>query len=177
MADGNVKEISKFEKIVRKISGALVYVSFATILIMLLAYVIDGGYRLIAGKSIFGLTDIVELSLVITIFIGIAYVGSIKGHINVTLGSDRFPDNAKPVVSAISSFFGLIYIGVMTWQLGARGWRQIVNPTLTTNSLQWPIGPFLLIMALGCFVLALVLISDIYQYIRQAVSQKTGNNS
>ncbi|OGO16047.1 MAG: hypothetical protein A2Z02_02710 [Chloroflexi bacterium RBG_16_48_7] len=177
MIDGKPAEKSKFAAIVDRISRGLVYVTFGTILLLLLTYTVDGVYRYISGRSIFGLMDVVEFSLVLTIFLGIAYVASIKGHINVTLATDKYQGRAKPVVNAVATLLGIIYIALMTWQLGARGWKQIMDPTLTTSSLQWPIGPFLLIMALGCFVLLLVLITDLFSDISGAFVKKPANKS
>ena len=172
MIDESIAQQSKYEKVIGKISQWIAYASFITIFLMLVGYVFDGVYRFISGKSIFGLTDIVELSLVITIFLGIAYVGTIKGHINVTLASERYKGCLKSVVDALATFLGIIYFALLTWQLGARGWKQVIDPALTTNSLQWPIGPFLLIMSFGCFLLLLVLFGDLAHELTRAFAKR-----
>jgi len=143
---------------------------------MLVTYVVDGLYRFIFGHSLFGLTDIVELSLVFTIFLGIAYVATIKGHINVNLATSKYPERVNYSVNILVTILGIIYFALMTWQLGARGWVQTLNPSLTTANFLLPIGPFLLIISLGCLMILLVLFGDLYRDIHVLIKKPVGKS-
>jgi len=177
MTDGSdVQQKSKYEIIVHKISRWMAFSSFVTIVVMLLAYTVDGLYRFIFGHSLFGLTDIVELSLVFTIFLGIAYVATIKGHINVNLATSKYPERTQYMVNVLVTILGIVYFALMTWQLGARGWAQMINPSLTTANFLLPIGPFLLIISLGCLMIILVLFGDLYRDIYTLIKRPEGKS-
>lgn len=123
-------------------------------------------------RSIKGIADVVELFMLFVVFLATASVAARKEHVTVDLATSRYPAGVQTIARCASSFGSLMIVVFMAWQLGARGWSQMLNPTRVTDTLEVPIGPFLMVASLGCSLLALVLAVDCCRYWGQAFSGK-----
>jgi TRAP-type C4-dicarboxylate transport system permease small subunit len=110
------------------------------------------------NMPITGSIDIAKLMLVVAVFFGIAYTQVEEGHVNITLLTERFPKRVQAVIDSCVYFIGLGLFSVMTWQTVLAAIDLKANGT-TTTVLPIPIYPFYFVVALGCALLSLVLLS------------------
>jgi TRAP-type C4-dicarboxylate transport system permease small subunit len=162
MSGNNINGISsQLIQAIRKVTSVVVWVSMACLLLMMFLTTGD-----VAGRYLFyypkqGAQDFTELLLVVTIFMGIPYTQLIKGHVCVGILTSRLSSYSKAILDTITSLIGAAIFAFTAWQLGKRAWVSLLNPGLyKTPTIEIPIGPFVLISAIGCVMLCLVLVLD-----------------
>jgi TRAP-type C4-dicarboxylate transport system permease small subunit len=162
----------RIEAIVHAVSRAAVKIPMVALSLMALLVGADVVGRYVFNHAIKGVMDIVELSLVFIVFLATADVAVKKSHIKIDLVTSKLSQGLQTIMNCVTSLAGLVIVALITWQTGARGWYQILHPTLYTTNLEMPLSPFLLVAALGCLLLSLVLAVDTVSYISQAWREK-----
>ena len=158
----------RIEAVIHSIAGVASKVPIMVLSLMVLLVSADVIGRYVFNNAIKGVLDIVELSLLFIVFLATADVAVKKAHIKVDLITSRLSVGVHTIMSCVTSLASLVIVVLITWQLGVRGWRQVLHPTLYTTSLEIPIAPFLLVAALGCLLLSLVLVVDSFSCLSQA---------
>ena len=162
----------RIEEVIHALSDAGSRIAAILLFLMILLIGADVIGRYVFNRSIKGTLDVVELSLLFIVFLTIANVEVRKAHIKVDLVTSRLPKGLLTIASCVTSLSSLVIVALITWQMGVRGWSQILRPTLYTPNLELPISPFLLVAALGCLLLLLVQAVDSVVYISQSWRRK-----
>lgn len=142
--------IHRVTRLARKVASILL-----SFMILLIAMDVFGRYVL--NRSIRGTVDVIEVTLVFIVFLTAPEVAARNAHIKVDLVISAFSEKIRAILFCFTSFASLIISALITWQLGMRGWSLMIRPTLTTLNLEWPLGPFYLVAALGFLLLCLEL--------------------
>lgn len=123
------------------------------------------------NKSILGTYELTELGMVVIIFLSMAITEIEKGHVHVTLFTDRLPYRARNflagIITAITTIvcFMVAYTGLLQGFYNAAG-------KVTTAVLFVPISPFYFVIAFGMFLYTIVLAINTVDYFANAFMQK-----
>jgi TRAP-type C4-dicarboxylate transport system permease small subunit len=103
--------------------------------------------------------ELVEVLMVLVIFFSLAYTALEKEHVSIDLVVSRLPRRIQAILDSFASLLGVLVLGVISWQLGARAWENMIgtNP-MHTSRLLIPYAPFLFIAALGSALFCLYLL-------------------
>ncbi len=103
-----------------------------------------------------GAYDIVSLVSSFIISFSLGYTSVQKGHIAVEFLFEKLPYRTACILSAVNELIAAVFFGVLTWQSAAYALRSMaggeVSPTI-----RFPLFPFIMGLALGCFLLSLIL--------------------
>lgn len=143
----------------------------AVLAAMMFLVVVDVTLRYCFASPIAGSYEIIELMLVMVVFLSIAYTGSQKGHIAVDMLISKVPPLAQVVIQSITSIFDLALVVLIAWQSVIRAIQWFsTNSQIVT--LPIPLFPFVLLVALGCLLFAIVLFGDFCSYLAQLIKAK-----
>jgi TRAP-type C4-dicarboxylate transport system permease small subunit len=145
------------------------------LIIMMLLVSADAVSRYVFNNSIKGVLDVVELALVFVVFLTLGEVAVRKGHVAVDLVTSQMPVAIQLMLKSITSFAGFIIVLLIAWRLGVRGWVELIDPTQYTENLEIRVAPFILVAALGSFILAIVLLIDFFNYLFLYLEKKNAN--
>jgi TRAP-type C4-dicarboxylate transport system permease small subunit len=167
-----VQELSKFKSIVLKISKGGVVVSCLSLVVMMLNSTADVFGRYFFLHPIDGTWEIVSMAFVVCGAFAIGYTQFIKGHIQINILSDRLNPRVGAFIALIGYIIGLAGSVLIAWQTWLR-MAVYFHKTLggVTVTLSIPIWPFMLILALGFFWLAIIFIIDIYDAVREVIKR------
>lgn len=126
--------------------------------------------RYFFNNPITGSSEIVELMLVTVTFLAVAYTASEKGHITITMVTSRFPQRVQAILGIFTSLLSLGLVAMIAWFSVD---RAIYLRESAHVSMVWsvPMYPFLLLVAFGCALFAIVLLANLLDYSARAVSK------
>jgi TRAP-type C4-dicarboxylate transport system permease small subunit len=119
-------------------------------------------------NPVVGSINMGALALTLIIALSLAHTQAVKGHIAVDIVFDFFPRRAKIITTFITTVLSLGILIVMAWRqwpymlraISGQEWVPIVG---------WPMWPFKGIMAVGLSLLALQLVTDVFDTFKQMI--------
>jgi TRAP-type C4-dicarboxylate transport system permease small subunit len=140
----------------------MAYVASAALIGMMLLTVADVCGRYIFSKPIKGTWELVGFMLVAAGSLGLGYCQVKKGHIRVDFLLHYFPGRIRPVIAVIAHFLGFAAFSMLCWRcvLYAQYYLSLTRGN-ATDTLHIPLFPFVLVLAVGTGMLALVLLFDL----------------
>ena len=134
----------------------LAYLGGIVLLWLMGLTVVAVAMRYVFNAPILGAQDISELSLVLVVFLALAYCGWTGGHVAVDLISMFLkPEILRWTDSLVRAISGLLFVYV-TWQTMRQG-LDALEFGEASNLVEIPHFPFILVVAFGSAVYALVL--------------------
>jgi TRAP-type C4-dicarboxylate transport system permease small subunit len=127
---------------------------------MMLLTVCDVIGRYVFNSPITGAYEVTETMMVTAVFFFIAYTQTKKGHIAVDLVVILLPRKIRMAIDIITHLMSLCILILLTWMNILR-WLELMARNEHTPIIHLPVSPFVLILALGCFVFSIELIKDI----------------
>jgi TRAP-type C4-dicarboxylate transport system permease small subunit len=98
-------------------------------------------------------------SAIVTAF-ALGYTQIYKGHIGIDLLVDRFSAMTQRILTGTSYFICMVFFAIAGWQIAR--WANVLRKTgEVTETLRIIFYPFIYAVALGCIILALVLLVDL----------------
>jgi TRAP-type transport system small permease protein len=167
MSDG----LGCLDRVLTRITRIMSAIAAMAVLCMMLLNVADICARYFLHLPIRGAHELVEFSMILAVFLGIPYVQHGKTNISVSLLTDRFPRKAKVITEGIMCILSLGIIGIMTWEAFGYFWRMWERGKETTV-LALPVAPFQFIVAVGLFVLFIVIIAELLHSISDIFERK-----
>lgn len=141
---------------IRRVNRWMHYAAGALLLGVMLVTVID-----VAGRSLFnapfgGTVELTEMAMVAIVYLGFGHAQHEDDHVSVDILYVKLRRQAQLVVTVFTALFGMVVIGLLTWNLYAFA-RTLDGGGYTTAVLKIPQGPVALIGVGGAamFVLAL----------------------
>lgn len=149
-----------FERFLR----LLAYISGVIILLLMVFTVVDVCLRYIFNAPLKSVYEFTEFVMAAIVFLGIAYTGWVGGHIAVDVFAKWLDRPAWRYVTAGLTFIGAVLFGIIAY----RAWLEtFATIDQVSNRLGWPHFPFRLTVVLGSALLALVLVIQGVQTLRQ----------
>jgi TRAP-type C4-dicarboxylate transport system permease small subunit len=135
---------------------------------MVLMIVVDITLRRFFNSPLSWSFEVIEVMLVIVVFFTVAYCCATKGHISVDLLTSRLSKKGQVILEVLGYLLGLILFAFMTWCSILSALEEMASHRVT-GILLIPIYPFILVVALGSTLLALVLLAQLINTVREAV--------
>jgi TRAP-type C4-dicarboxylate transport system permease small subunit len=167
------KVATKIEKIIHgtSVMGGRAGGILLALMVVLIAINVVGRYAF--NHPLKGDVDFIEELMVLMIFLSIAFCAAQKRHIVVAVVVTRLSELTRVVLETVTTFASLVFVGLMTWQLGARGWAMLSQPRYSAT-LNWPLAPLYFVAALGCVMLWLELVISFFSCLDRVVHRDTG---
>ncbi len=143
---------------------AIVSIGAAVLACLMFFITADVVLRYVFAKPIAGSFELVELSMMLIVFLGIAYTYVKKGHISIDLVVSVFPPRARIIADAAICFIGFAVTALMTRQIFLLAMNDMAKGQVT-STLGIPIYPARFVAALGMAVFCLALLIDFLGYL------------
>lgn len=144
------------ERPIFRFSSWLTVISAAAALGIMLLVTVDVLMRRFLNMPITGSFEISCALLVVIIFCCVAWVMTIRGHIVVTIFSNKYPQRLGHVIGTIALFLSMIVVGLICWGSILFGLEQ-ARVGEASVLLRLPVAPFVFVLAFGSALLALVI--------------------
>ncbi len=144
--------------------------------VMMLVTVIDVIGRYFFNKPITGTPELVGLLLVCAGTWGWGYCQMEKGHVSVTVLTERLPPRAQVGLRIFAYLIGLAGFSLICWRILLRTINYISIPRGgITDILKLPYWPFMLALTISSGLLALIILIDLLHSIVE-VTRKNERN-
>jgi TRAP-type transport system small permease protein len=165
-------EIAKtFVKGIHLINSALRYVCMSLLFFMMVLGTCDVMGRYLFNKPILGTFEVFEILLPAIVLLGLSYTQGNNGHVRVELFISHLSVRRQTVLSFVTNGLALFISVLILWRgyvLATGYWRM----GRTIPTIEVPMFLPQLLVPLGAFVLVLVLIVQMVQYIIQLTERK-----
>ena len=142
----------------RAVIRVITWVAAGALGFMVSIIVINVVGRYLLQRPLMGTVEIVQMVLVMTVFLSVAYTEVREAHIAFNEVVIRFPRRAQAIVMGVVSFVAGAYFVLMAWQEVVLSVGYIVPTISGTDVLHIPVFPFMFIIALGAMLLGLELL-------------------
>jgi TRAP-type C4-dicarboxylate transport system permease small subunit len=167
-----------WEKTERKLVRYPIYITWVTLVIVILIVVIDVSGRYFFNRPLPATTEMSELLLPYIIFPSLAYALAAGSHIRVTLVTDRFPERGQLWCDILAYTIGAVLLGIMTyfgWRLFWQSW-VIKEEMMATIDLPWWASKFIFPVgaAIFCIQFVVQMVSTIMKLIGKNRASQEG---
>ena len=151
-------------KITELLNKTLTFLAGLILIVMVLLTCANIVFRMF-WVPISGTYELMGFSGALLTAFALAYTQVKKGHISVDVLVNVFPQKAQWVLSAINNGMCFIFFMLAGWQLAIKA-NTLRTTGEVTETLRIIYYPFTYAVALGCVVLALILLTD---FLRQII--------
>jgi TRAP-type C4-dicarboxylate transport system permease small subunit len=147
------------DKLSRYLNQALIYIAGVFLAGMILLTCSNIFLRIVwlPVKGTFELMGF--FGAIVTAF-ALGYTQIKRGHIGIDIVVTQFPENVQRILNGINYLICTAFFSIAGWQIAK--WAETLRKTgEITETLRIIFYPFTYCVALGCFVLALVLLVDL----------------
>lgn len=155
-------------KIINSLSRTLNIAASGVLAAMMLLTVSDVFLRYFLRRPILGATELTENMMVCLVFFGLAWCAIQQGHLKVDLVMTHFSPRVQAIVDSITSCAGLIMVALIAWR-GLLEGMAVQQLHIVSSLLKLPAFPFYYILALGCAMLCLVMVTNLIQNIDKVI--------
>jgi TRAP-type C4-dicarboxylate transport system permease small subunit len=158
---GKVKTVRRFEDRLKSAIEKIFIAGAVVLFIMMMLTVSDVVGRYFFGKPIMGVDELVGLSLVCLVAVSLAYCQLQKGHIRIELLNEHLPSKAQVALDVVAYLFSLSGACLISWQTLDRAMAYLfATRGQMTQIMGIPYFPFVLVLGLGFFLLAIASLID-----------------
>lgn len=169
---GKITKIaSRLESGVITTNKIMAYAAGVALTAMMLLTVADVIGRYVFSKPIRGTYELVGFLLVGAGSLGLGYCQVKKGHIRVDFLLQYFPKSIHNVVAIIAHFLGFIAFSLLCWRCALFAKYYLSATGNATDTLGIPLFPFVVVLAVGTGMLALVLLFDLIHLLTKVKSK------
>lgn len=136
-------------RVIHGISIGLGAIAVLVIIFLMVATVADVASRYFAGTPIAGITEVGEVLMVASVFLGLAYTESRGGHVRVTLVLEMLPRRLAAIISSVSMFVVLVLLAWMVWETTGRAFESVEHNEFRFGLVQIPVWPGRVAIAAG----------------------------
>ncbi len=147
----------------------LALLSGGVLLILMVYTVVDVVLRYVFNKPFSGSLEFTEFSMVLIVFLAIAYTGWTGGHIAVDLFEKYLDRPGLRFLPSVLAFTGSVLFAVIAWRVTLEAFGAMSQ---ISNMLRWPHFPFRLTVAFGAAVFAVVLAIQGVQALRHSPNEE-----
>jgi len=154
--------VRTFENFVSKVGYFNLLVGSVALVFLMLLVVTSSGLRLFFNMPIMGDLELAEISLILALFGGIAYVENLNRHIKVEILTEHFSPKVKEITSICARFFTLVSLCFLTYEIFAES-VFLKHSNFTTGLFKIPLWPFLIVTGLFFFLFTLSLLNNLFK--------------
>lgn len=131
------------------------------LLLVMVAVSADAALRYALNRPIAGTLEGVELLLVLAVYAGLARTQAERGHIAVSLLSDRLAGRPRAALAGLASVLALALFGAIAWATGQMAVRSWQMGEYSAGLVAFPLYPSRCLVTLGCLCLCLQLLVEL----------------
>ena len=162
--------MKKAEGVIAWVSRVFNNIGMVFLTFLMLVITADVLLRDIFNRPLRGANEIAEFSMLLVVFLSVAFTQYVKSNIAVSILYDRFPKAAQLIIDIFVHLLCLCISGLIFWQaIQYRNYLAELNRT--SLILELPEAPFQVIMIVGFFMLNLVLILDVINSVRKVLNR------
>ncbi|MCL6638401.1 MAG: TRAP transporter small permease [Firmicutes bacterium] len=151
--------IKSYNKLINLINDRLKDLAAIVLVFIVLLVVVNIILRPF-GKAIMGAYDLVVILTPVVISLSIAYCAVKDGHVAVGFLLERFSKRVQNIIDLITGSIVIVTLLTATWYVLKHADKMRQNHEVTTTILI-PYAPFILIIAVGVGMLALVIFGKV----------------
>ena len=140
------------------------------VILMLLATAGAIGRKL--GHPVPNSLEACETIMFASVFLGMAYVALQRGHINVTLFTQRLSPRAQAILDAFVLLLAATIFGLLTWSSWGLAWKWFLIREVRLGAFPWPIWPFRFLFVVGMGLITLQLIFSAIGLLRTPIDKE-----
>ncbi len=156
----------RLEKFLLSLSNKFNWIAAAAIVGMMLLTTMDVILRFFR-MPVPGTYEIVGLLGAVAISFSLAYTSIEKGHIAVEFLVRKFSEKTQIIIDIINNFIASIFFGIVSWRSAFYA-MELLRSGEVSSTLQMPTYPFVFGVAIGCGLLALVLMIETWKSFKGA---------
>jgi TRAP-type C4-dicarboxylate transport system permease small subunit len=148
-----------------------------TIALMMLSTTLDATARYVLNSPSPGVFELNEVLLVICVYMGLAWTQIERGHIRVTALLMRVSEKTEAKFNILAWIVTFIFLFVMGYQSAIGAWESFQIREFRWGSVQMPIWWAKALVPLGCWMMCVQLILDIWkdiEYLRDRLPKQKG---
>ena len=154
---------------VARIGKGFNWIASAAVVFMMVLSTADVLSRLF-NKPIPGAYEIVGFLGTVVVSFALAFTSLEKGHIAVEILVSRLPQRVQLAIESLNALIGALLFGLISFQ-AVRYALDIKRSGEVSLTLQMPVYPFILGIAVGCGLLSLLLLADSFKSLRRTFSK------
>ena len=147
----------------KKIGAANTWLAKAggyVLLCMMILTIFDVIGRYFFNSPITGAYEITQVMMVTVVFLFLGYTQAQKGHISIDFVIRLLPQKMRMAIDIVTHLVSLFIMILIGWMNILRC-LELMRINEVTPILHFPISPFFLILAIGCFVYSIEFIKNI----------------
>ena len=158
MVSGLGASIVAWQGHVEKASTAVAACVIFSLMCLVVADVLG---RKLFNAPIQGAIEVTELTLVVIVYLSVAYVQGCREHIRLELFSSRVSASVLRRLDFVSLLISLVICLIITWRIGLFAWESWITDDHTMGLVEIPIWPSKVAVFFGFTLLSLRLVIDI----------------
>jgi len=127
--------------------------------LMVLLITVDVVLRYFFNRPIKGSYELVEFMLVMLVFLGLAFTQTRKGHVSISLLTNRLSPGSMAIIGSVTHLLSLAIFSIITWRCVLQA--EVLRTKGTSSAvLLIPGFPFMWVVIIGSALLCLVFLID-----------------
>jgi len=124
------------------------------------------------GQPVPNVLEACETIMFASVFLGMAYVALHRGHINLTMFTQRLSPRVQTVMDASVLLLAAVVFGLLTWSGWELAWKWFLIREVRLGAFPWPIWPFRFLFVVGMGLIALQLIFSVFTLVSKALGRE-----
>lgn len=157
-------------KVARPVSRVFNYggAGFLFILMALVVVHVIGRYILVIPVP--GSVELIEFLMILIVFLGFAECAVQRSNVSVDLLVDQLPKQAQVLIDTFTCILGIAIVSLITWQSAVQV-KMLWQSGHVSGVLHIPHWPFAIVMVLGWAAFDLVLITNLFEFLRRVIKK------
>ena len=156
---------NKVKSIIQKVTRATAYAGMVLLVPMMLLTSLDVVTSKFWDNPISGSMELSSFMLSVFILLGVAYTHQVRGHVRVTMFTDRLPEKYSEILNIFTTILTLFIVCIVIWQ----GIIVAFEAHDVSDMLRIPSLPFRLLVSVAAVLLALELLFDLVDSTRSLI--------
>ena len=162
------KATDTYTKTVNWISHKFSIIGVITLAGLMLLTVSDVFLRYFFIAPIMGSLEVTELLMIVLVFPGLAWAAVRRANVKVDLVVGRFSTRTQGIFDSVTCFMSLVVAALIGWYNIPQAF-YMWNLLIQTDLLDIVHFPFFFLISFAYFLLCFVLITNLIEFVRQAV--------
>lgn len=165
--------MQSLEPFFKRVSDLFGYAALFFMAFLMVGTTVDVTVRAILGRSISGVFELAELSMVLVVFLGLGWTKRDDAHIRVTLLIDKLHPNAKRVLETIAWAMAALLLLLLAIPSTEEAIHSFAIREFRWGYVEFPVWWAKIIMAIGLWFGFLQMLVDTLYVAIYGVSQNT----
>lgn len=174
LAAGPPPPANAFDRALSAVENALVVIAGALVFFLMLYGTADVLSRWLLNRPLPSTYEYMELGMVAVVYLGVAQVQRLRGHIAVDFLNKYFPARMNEVIDVVNCLFGLLLSGVIVWWGAAAAWSSYETGEYVGSVARVHVFPARVALLLGLAVLFVRLSFELTQHVQRLSGRGDG---